>query len=53
MLHEVRERADVLSSRLVRDRVARMKYLTEAEAPAAIAETCVQMEKELAALEAR
>jgi V/A-type H+-transporting ATPase subunit A len=37
----------------VRDRVARMKYLTEAEAPAAIAQTCAEMEKELAALEAR
>jgi V/A-type H+/Na+-transporting ATPase subunit A len=36
----------------VRDRIARMKYLTEAEAPAAIAQTNVEMERELAALEA-
>jgi V/A-type H+-transporting ATPase subunit A len=36
----------------VRDRIARMKYLTEAEAPAAIAQTSTEMEKELAALEA-
>jgi V/A-type H+-transporting ATPase subunit A len=36
----------------VRDRVARMKYLAEPDAPAAIARTCVEMEKELAALEA-
>jgi V/A-type H+/Na+-transporting ATPase subunit A len=36
----------------VRDRIARMKYLTEAEAPAAIAQTSAEMEKELAALEA-
>jgi V/A-type H+-transporting ATPase subunit A len=33
----------------VRDRIARMKYLTEAEAPAAIAATRAEMEKELAA----
>ncbi len=36
----------------VRDRIARMKYLTEAETPAAIAQTSTEMEKELAALEA-
>ncbi len=36
----------------VRDRIARMKYLTEAEAPAAIAQTNAEMERELAAMEA-
>jgi len=36
----------------VRDRVARMKYLTEAEAPAAIAQISAEMEREMAALEA-
>jgi V/A-type H+-transporting ATPase subunit A len=36
----------------VRDRVARMKYLTEAEAPAAIALISAEMEREMAALEA-
>jgi V/A-type H+-transporting ATPase subunit A len=35
----------------VRDRIARMKYLAEAEAPAAIAKTSAEMERELAALE--
>jgi V/A-type H+-transporting ATPase subunit A len=37
----------------VRDRIARMKYLTEAEAQAAIAQTGAELEKELAALEAK
>ncbi len=37
----------------VRDRIARMKYLTEAEAPAAIAQTCADLEKELVAMEAK
>ncbi|MBM3331877.1 V-type ATP synthase subunit A [candidate division WOR-3 bacterium] len=37
----------------VRDRIARMKYLTEAEAPAAIQQACADLEKELAALEAK
>jgi V/A-type H+-transporting ATPase subunit A len=37
----------------VRDRIARMKYLTEDEAVAAINQTCVDLEKELAAMEAR
>jgi V/A-type H+-transporting ATPase subunit A len=36
----------------VRDRIARMKYLTEAEAAAAIAATCAELESELTALEA-
>jgi V/A-type H+/Na+-transporting ATPase subunit A len=36
-----------------RDRIARMKYLTEAEAPAAIAQTCADLEKELAGMEAK
>ncbi len=36
-----------------RDRIARMKYLTEAEAPAAIAQTCSDLEKELDVLEAK
>jgi len=36
----------------VRDRIARMKYLTEAESPAAIAQTNAEMERELAAMEA-
>jgi V/A-type H+-transporting ATPase subunit A len=36
----------------VRDRIARMKYLTEADAPAAIARTRSEMEREIAALEA-
>jgi V/A-type H+/Na+-transporting ATPase subunit A len=36
-----------------RDRIARMKYLPEAEAPAAIKQTCSELEKELAALEAK
>ncbi len=36
----------------VRDRIARMKYLTEAETPAAIAQISTEMERELAALEA-
>jgi V/A-type H+-transporting ATPase subunit A len=35
-----------------RDRIARMKYLTENEAAAAIASTCAELEKELTALEA-
>ncbi|MBN2465218.1 V-type ATP synthase subunit A [candidate division WOR-3 bacterium] len=37
----------------VRDRIARMKYLTEDEAATAIAQTCADGEKELAAMEAR
>jgi len=37
----------------VRDRIARMKYLTEAEAPRAIAQAGAEMEKEFAAMEAR
>jgi V/A-type H+-transporting ATPase subunit A len=37
----------------VRDRIARMKYLTEEEAPAAIAQTSADLEKELAAMEAK
>jgi V/A-type H+-transporting ATPase subunit A len=36
----------------VRDRIARMKYLAEADAPAAIARTRAEMEREIAALEA-
>jgi hypothetical protein len=36
-----------------RDRIARMKYLTEAEAPASIAQTCAELKEELAALEAK
>jgi len=37
----------------VRDRIARMKYLTEDEAASAIAKTCADLEKELAAMEAK
>jgi V/A-type H+-transporting ATPase subunit A len=37
----------------VRDRIARMKYLTEEEAATAIAQTCAELEKELAAMEAK
>ncbi len=45
--------AEAVERTAVRDRIARMKYLAEADAPATIAETCSEMEKELAALEAK
>jgi V/A-type H+-transporting ATPase subunit A len=43
---------DAIEQAAVRDRIARMKYLTEADAPTAIVRTCAEMEAELAALEA-
>jgi V/A-type H+-transporting ATPase subunit A len=45
--------SEAIEKAAVRDRIARMKYLAEAEAPAAIAQTSADLEKELAALEAR
>jgi len=45
--------AEAVEQVAVRDRIARMKYLAEADAPAAIAQTSSEMEKELAALEAK
>jgi len=45
--------AEAVEQIAVRDRIARMKYLAETDAPAAIAQTSSEMEKELAALEAR
>jgi V/A-type H+-transporting ATPase subunit A len=44
---------EAIEGAVTRDRIARMKYLTEAEAPAAIDRTCADLEKELAAMEAK
>jgi len=43
---------DAIERVAVRDRIARMKYLAEAEAAATIAATCAELERELTALEA-
>ncbi|MCX6841001.1 MAG: V-type ATP synthase subunit A [candidate division WOR-3 bacterium] len=43
---------EAIEKTAVRDRVARMKYLAEADAPAAIIQTRAEMEREIAALEA-
>lgn len=43
---------EAIEKTAVRDRIARMKYLAEADAPAAIIQTRAEMEREIAALEA-
>ncbi len=43
---------EAIEKTAVRDRIARMKYLAEADAPAAIVQTRTEMEREIAALEA-